>query len=254
MEEILIQSTKDNTLQPSLFRRAVSEQKRPLLVGLHSWSFGRTNQKDVLLPWAEKYNLHLLLPEFRGPNLTDNPDRILACGSEYAMQDIKDAIDWAIREENADPAHVFLYGGSGGGHMALMMAGFCPDCFAAIAAFVPITDLEKWAEENAHYRPHILACCSEDEAEMAKRSPMSYIDNIARANVKIFHGKYDPVVLTPTAPLYSKPFRRNIPAPGFSWTSLTAAMRQTKPKPCTGSCPSTKRSRKLPLPDKPSGG
>ena len=194
MEEILIRSTKDDTLQPSLFRRAVSEQKRPLLVGLHSWSFGRINQKDVLLPWAEKYNLHLLLPEFRGPNLTDNPDKTLACGSEYAMQDIKDAIDWAIQEENADPDHVFLYGGSGGGHMALMMAGFYPDCFAAIAAFVPITDLEKWAGENAHYRPHILACCSADETEMAKRSPMSYIDNIAKANVKIFHGKYDPVV------------------------------------------------------------
>ena len=27
-----------------------------------------------------------------------------------------------------------------------------------------------------------------------KRSPVTYLDSIARANVKIFHGKYDPVV------------------------------------------------------------
>ena len=30
--------------------------------------------------------------------------------------------------------------------------------------------------------------------EMRKRSPMSYIDSIAKANLKIFHGKFDRVV------------------------------------------------------------
>jgi predicted esterase len=29
---------------------------------------------------------------------------------------------------------------------------------------------------------------------MAARSPMTYAEGIARANLKIFHGKYDPVV------------------------------------------------------------
>ena len=194
MEEILIRSTADGTMQPSLWRKAVSREKRPLLVGLHTWSCDRFNQVKRLLPWAEKYDLNLILPEFRGPNLVENPNRSFACGSEYAMQDIKDAVDYTVRDENADPDHVFLYGESGGGHMALMMAGFYPTVFEAIAAFVPITDLKKWAGQNEHYRPHILACCSSDEAEMAKRSPMSYVDGIARANVKIFHGKYDPSV------------------------------------------------------------
>ena len=107
------------------------------------------------------------------------------------MRDIRDAIDYAVREENADPDHVFLIGESGGGHMALMMAGYCPAYFEAIAASVPITDLKKWEEDREPYRRHVLACCSNDEAEMAKRSPMSYIDRIATANIKIFHGKYD---------------------------------------------------------------
>ena len=180
-------------MQPSLYRKSPSEGKRPLLVGLHTWSYDRFNQINDLLPVAEEYDFNLILPEFRGANLTSNPHATQACASELAMRDIRDAVDFAV-SDGADPAHVFLYGCSGGGHMALMMAGYCPEYFEAIASFVPITDLKKWAGQNAHYTPHILACCNDDEAEMAKRSPISYVDEIARANVKIFHGKYDPSV------------------------------------------------------------
>ena len=191
LQEILIPSTVDGTMQPSLYGKSTSTEKRPLLVGLHTWSYDRFNQIEKLVPVAEAYDFNLLLPEFRGPNLTTNPSPTLACASDAAMRDIKDAIDYAVKEEGADPDHIFLFGESGGGHMALMMAGYIPAYFEAIAAFVPITDLKKWADSNPNYRPHILACCSNDEAEMARRSPMSYVDGIARANLKIFHGKYD---------------------------------------------------------------
>ena len=40
----------------------------------------------------------------------------------------------------------------------------------------------------------MLACCENDLGEMQKRSPISYLDSIAKANLKIFHGKKDPVV------------------------------------------------------------
>ena len=191
LQEILIRSSLDGTLQPSLLHRSASKEKRPLLVGLHTWSYDRFNQIEDLIPLAEKLDYNLILPEFRGPNLNSNPHPTLACASEEAMRDIQDAVDYVLNEGWADPNHVFLYGASGGGHMALMMAAYCPHYFEAIASFVPITDLKKWADYNPYYRPHILACCNDDEAEMAKRSPMSYIDRIATANIKIFHGKYD---------------------------------------------------------------
>ncbi len=191
IQEIFIRSTLDQTLQPALWWHSPSPEKRPLLVGLHTWSFDRFNQVEDLLPLAKELNFNLILPEFRGPNLTVNPHPTEACASELAMRDIRDAVDHVLSNGWADSDHVFLYGASGGGHMALMMAGYCPDYFEAIASFVPITDLKKWADYNAHYRPHILACCENSEEEMAKRSPMSYIDEIARANIKIFHGKYD---------------------------------------------------------------
>lgn len=193
-ETIFVQSSMDKSLQPSLFYRSELPGKQPLLVGLHTWSFDRFNQIDNMLPYAEKNGFHLLLPEFRGNNLKTNPDCTHACGSEYARQDIKDAIDYLVEREEIDTDNIFLLGASGGGHMALMMAGFCPEYFKAIGAFVPITDLVQWIGENENYREHIAACCMNDVCEMEKRSPVCYIDKIAKANLKIFHGKFDPSV------------------------------------------------------------
>ena len=75
--------------------------------------------------------------------------------------------------------------------MSLMMAGFCPEYFKAIGAFVGITDVKRWKGENLSYSDSIAACCSDDPEEMLRRSPVSYVDTIAKANLKIFHGKYD---------------------------------------------------------------
>lgn len=207
-KELMIKSTIDGTMQPSLFYQAKGEN-RPLLVGLHTWSFDRFNQINNMLPYAEKYDFNLLLPEFRGANLESRENCTFACGSKYAKQDIKDAIDYVIANYSIDKENVFLLGSSGGGHMSLLMAGYCPEYFKAITAFVPITDLKKWAEQNENYRKHILACCSNSEEEMAFRSPVTYIDTIAKANLKIFHGKYDPVVpVTHSLELYGKIFEK----------------------------------------------
>lgn len=202
--EISVKSTLDGTMQPALFYKSETTEKRPLLVGLHTWSYDRFNQIKNMLPYAEKYDFNLLLPEFRGSNTDTNENCTKACGSLFAMQDIKDAIDFVIENENIDERNIFLLGASGGGHMALMMAGFCPEYFKAIGAFVPITDLSKWAEQNKNYRKHILACCENDKQQMIKRSPITYVENIAKANLKIFHGKYDPVVpVTHSIELYN---------------------------------------------------
>ncbi len=47
--EVYIQSTMDDTMQPSLFYEAEGEGKRPLLVGLHTWSYDRSDQKYAAL-------------------------------------------------------------------------------------------------------------------------------------------------------------------------------------------------------------
>lgn len=191
-EEIYVKSTIDGSVEPSLFFRANGEN-RPLLVGLHTWSFGRENPLKIMLTYAEKYDFNLLCPEFRGSNLSKNPRCTEACGSMLARQDIKDAIDYVIAERDVDAKSVFLLGLSGGGHMSLLMAGLCPEYFRAVGAVVPISDLEWWHEQNEYYREHVDACCGSVE-EMRLRSPITYLDKIAECNLKIFHGKYDKVV------------------------------------------------------------
>ena len=194
IEEITFISTLDKSQQPAIIRKIETDEKRPLLVFLHSWSCKRDNRLKENIAFADKLKFHLLQPEFRGPNLTSNENCTQACASKYAMQDVMDAIEFAIEYCNADSENVFLLGGSGGGHMALMMAGYAPERFKAIASYVPISDLNRWQLNNKEYRPHVLACCSNSEEEMLLRSPINYIENIAKANLKIFHGKYDPIV------------------------------------------------------------
>ena len=203
-KEIYVKSSLDGTDQPSLFYKAEGES-RPLLVGLHTWSYDRRNQMDNLLPLAKKHGFDLLLPEFRGPNLKNNPICRKACGSEFAIADVVDAIEYVTRVYGSDKNKVLLIGLSGGGHMALMMAGTHPELFLATAAFVPICSLSDWVKENPNYAPHVLACCSDSEEEMQKRSPVSYLSGLARSNTKIFHGKYDSCVpVTQTLKLYAR--------------------------------------------------
>ena len=193
-QELHIKSSCDGTLQPSLFYASESKEARPLLVGLHTWSYDRFNQVDNMLPAAQKYDFNLLLPEFRGGNLPTNPNCTKACGSELAKQDIKDAIDYVVAKYNIDKENIFLLGASGGGHMSLLMAGFCPEYFKAIGSYVPITDLVKWKAQSERYRDSVIACCGESDEEARLRSPITYIDTIAKANLKIFHGKFDGIV------------------------------------------------------------
>ncbi|MCM8759849.1 MAG: alpha/beta fold hydrolase [Candidatus Omnitrophica bacterium] len=197
IKEIQVHSTIDNSKQPSLLWLCNSSDSRQLLVGLHTWSADRYNQIESLYPLAKKNGWHLLLPEFRGPNLKTNPRATQACASIFAMQDVIDAINAVCLMADIEKNKIFLIGGSGGGHMALMLAGYCPEMWRSVASFCPITDLIAWHKENLNYSPHIEACCGgpPDEntiEEYKKRSPIFYADKIAQCKqVYIYHGKFD---------------------------------------------------------------
>lgn len=193
MIEITVKSSIDGTDQPNLFYEA-KERGRPLIVGLHTWSYDRNNQVERMLPIAIAKDFNLLLPEFRGPNLRSNPFCRDACGSEKAKQDILDAVTLVLENYEIDADHIFVVGASGGGTMALLMAAYAPKLWRGVCSFVPITDIRKWYDENPSYRDSIEACCEGGagfDAECAARSPMTYADQIAQANVKIFVGKWD---------------------------------------------------------------
>ena len=145
--EVAIASSKDGAPQPALMYippgAAASEQgpRVPLLVFLHSWS---TTYKTVggledTVAEAKRRGWILIDPDFRGVN--DHPD---ACASDLAVQDVLDSVAFAQKEARVDERRIYLLGGSGGGHMGLMMAARAPKLWTAVSVWVPISNLATW--------------------------------------------------------------------------------------------------------------
>jgi len=199
--EITVLSTIDGSAEKCLLLTPLGAENAPLVVGLHTWSHDRFNQLEQMKPYCAQRGWSLLLPEFRGPNLVSNSRATEACASEVAIQDVLDAVRHVGREPGFDQSALFLLGGSGGGHMALMLAARAPKLWTGVSSWVPITDLAAWHDENPHYAHHVEACCGgapgaspEVARQYAARSPMSYLPQLAEATLSVHHGRFDPVV------------------------------------------------------------
>ncbi|MBQ9337486.1 MAG: prolyl oligopeptidase family serine peptidase [Lentisphaeria bacterium] len=202
MHEILIESSLDGTAQPSLYFHPQTDESVPLVVGLHTWSYDRFNQRENYLPLCREAGYALLLPEFRGPNLIENPLKAQACGSDLARQDVIDAVRHVCVHSAIDPERIFLLGCSGGGHMALLAAETAPELFRAVEVWCPVSDLIEWhrsaTEKRQSYARHIEACLggtpSERTEEYIRRSPARHPERLKDLPVSIHHGRHDRVV------------------------------------------------------------
>jgi len=192
---VKVKSTIDGSNEAVLF--IPGKRGAPLVVCLHHWSAGKEVEIDKIRKIHARTGWSVLAPEFRGPNLKENPRARQACASRLAKQDVLDAVDAVIKRYKLKSAHVFLTGGSGGAHMALMMAGYAPKRWTAVCAWCPVTQLRDkgiWAKfdvpgrRHADYWAHVRACCG---SAIQSRAPVGHIDRIAKATVHIFHGKYD---------------------------------------------------------------
>ena len=195
--KVSVRSSLDGSMQPCYFwapAKATSEAV-PLIVGMHTWS-GDIAQLDhyrTVRDEAERRGWAFVGPNFRGPNSTPQ-----GCGSAFAVQDIVDAVDFAKSSVKVDPKRVYIIGGSGGGHMTLLMLGRHPEVFAAGAAFCPITDLARWhadslvahpGRETGYARMMESACGgrpADRREEYAARSPLTWLKNAKAAGVPAY--------------------------------------------------------------------
>ena len=192
LTEITYSCKFDNSLQRAMFRRAHTPGPRPLVVALHTWSYGCTKCFDNYCRAAEEYDWHLIFPEFRGPNWTPQ-----ACGSDMVVSDLEDAAAYMMSVCDVDPARVYLNGGSGGGHCTLLMAGRRPDLWTAVSAWCPISDIAAWHGQcrgtpHEGYADHIEKVCGGDPSvsEAARyqcvlRSPLTWLLNARRAGLPV---------------------------------------------------------------------
>lgn len=202
VKEITYKSSIDKTQQPTLIYTAESKEKRPLLVGLHTWSSKYTSAGGDLLyaKWCIENDWHFVHPHFRGPNWTPK-----AMGSDYVVADIESIVDYMKKNYNVDEDRIYLIGGSGGGYASLLMAGRKPEIWAGVSAWVPISDIRAWWEQkdkqkkrDSKYarniedavggRPDIVPKAAE---ECIKRSAVTYLENAKGVNLDINHGILD---------------------------------------------------------------
>ena len=197
-ETVEIMSSKDKSMQKALFLvpKAAESAKRPLLVHLHSWSahYDDSDSLKIAMEQAEKQGWIFISPEFRGPN-----DRPEAGASPLAIADVLDAVKYAEKHAKVDRRYIYLLGGSGGGHMALMMATVAPKLWTAVSAWVPITDLADWhafsKKAGSKYAEMMEAMCGgppEKEAECYKeRSPLFRMEKAKGLRIQIEVGIED---------------------------------------------------------------
>ena len=201
IREITVHSSLDHSAQPNLLFMPETEKNIPLVVGLHTWSYDRFNKISDYLPLCQKYGWALLLPEFRGPNLRSNPHGCEACGSEFAQQDILDALGHVLKTERIASDRIFLLGASGGGHAALLTAARSPERWRGIAVWCPVSDLMEWHTffgRGNSYAAELEYCLggSPDEQleRYRERSPLTYAETLSHLPLSIHQGRHDDIV------------------------------------------------------------
>lgn len=201
LKEIQVQSSIDRSMQPALMwlPKKARTQKTPMLVFLHSWSGNYKQNNGTWQKEAVDRGWIYLHPHFRGANKSPK-----ACGSRLAKQDILDAISAISKRYKVDSTRIYLAGHSGGGHMAMLMAGYHPSRFSAVSSWCGISNLKNWYLYHAprgregKYAKMVSSCCGgkpghsqKIDAQYKARSPWQHLKNIGNLPFDLNAGVYD---------------------------------------------------------------
>ena len=93
------------------------------------------------------------------------------------VQDLRDGVEWLVKEHNVDPARVGVYGGSYGGFLTFMAMFQDPKLFAAGTALRPVTD---WAHYNHPYTANILNTPDIDPEAYERSSPIEFAEGLEK--------------------------------------------------------------------------
>lgn len=209
-KNVKIISSFDKSEQPSIVYASNNSKPQPLVVSLHSWS-GDYLQTDSIALEVNRRNWNYIHPDFRGPN-----NQPLACGSDAAIQDIDDAIQWALINMKVDPNEVHIIGSSGGGYMTMLCYMKLKYPAKSFSSWVGISDLEAWYYESLgrgqKYAGDILKCVGDSSAlnisEARKRSPLHLPLPKRNASLHLYAGIHDgykgSVPITQTMNFYNK--------------------------------------------------
>jgi pimeloyl-ACP methyl ester carboxylesterase len=213
LQDVIVNGTSG---QHALFYTPITSVAVPLIVSLHTWSTNYTwdyPQNAQVANWAIANGWIFIHPNFRGPNNCPDPlcdplderGNPNGMGSDFVVQDIVDAVNYAKSVSNVDTSRIYLFGQSGGGHAALLMAGRRPDIWAGVSVWAPITDLDRWRKESLNlitgedwpiadrYGNQIANSCRNETLLSCEnyRSPITYLSAAANVPLDINAGLHD---------------------------------------------------------------
>jgi pimeloyl-ACP methyl ester carboxylesterase len=198
IKEISYFCSGDSSFQPALYFCPDSDNPRPLLVALHTWSGDYTQETSVpFADWCIKNDWIFIHPDFRG--VSNKPE---ATGSPLAIQDIKDAVSWVNKKSSVDLTRIYLVGASGGGFAGLLAASYYPEIWTAISVWVPLVDLESWyyegLERNNNYPAMVDSSCGGKPGESEEidwqykiRSPKTHLFKAIDVPIDLNAGIFD---------------------------------------------------------------
>jgi len=111
------------------------------------------------------------------------------------LNDLVDAVTWAITENYADPQRICVYGASFGGYAALMAPVRAPGMFKCAVGYAGIYDMglrykKGDTQESKAGRNALRIQMGDDPAELAANSPVNLVDKID-VPVLLIHGEDD---------------------------------------------------------------
>ncbi len=193
VKEIRYISCADNSEQPAMFYAPESNDSVPLVVALHTWSGNYLQgSHKAIEQWCVKNGWAYIHPDFRGPN-----SRPEATGSQLVVDDIVSAVEYVQKTTKIDRSAIYLVGTSGGGYTALLMAGRCPELWAGVTAWVPISDLKAWHAQGKYVGDLVKSCggapgdSATVDAEYVKRSPLTYLKKAKGVSLHLNAGIHD---------------------------------------------------------------
>jgi acetyl esterase/lipase len=183
---------------------------------------GGSNPMVVLLhggPWARDYwgfdsevqylaahGFLVLQVNFRGSEGFGFAHLSAAFGrfGDAALEDVEDAIDWAVTYGVADRSRIFTMGASYGGYLALYLAATHPEGFRGAVSIAGVTDLLSIIEGDSYYgspsewvsyevRKALIGDPRKQKALLKSTSPVNLAKKFA-APVLLIHGEDDSTV------------------------------------------------------------
>ena len=179
----------------------------PMVLVVHGGPFGVRDEWGLNPEhqWLANRGYAVLSVNYRGSD-GFGKNFVKAGYGEYGnktQEDLIDAMNWAIKENIADPKKIAIYGGSYGGYSALLGATKYPDLFACAVDIVGIANLVTFVETVPPYWKTDSewlklwmggdTTTKEGRKHLLSRSPIQYVDRIKKP-LLIMHGENDPRV------------------------------------------------------------